>query len=209
MIEFKNVYLKYIKDFFTLYDISFKINDHTLFLGECSDGTNSVFRLIAKIDKKYSGEIYVQGKNLKEVKDRDLDIAYITEQPYLFRHKTVFENLYYPLKIRKFNKFDAKNLINHYSKQFKLDNLEKKSKDLSKSEQIIITLLRALVRKPKYVLVEHLFSNLDKPFYATAIEIIEEMKKYSTIIACEINDKNFDVYRNFKRVKIENGSLKL
>lgn len=208
MIEFKNVYLRYIKDFYTLYDINFEINSHTLFLGDCFDGTNSIFRLIAKIDKKYLGEIFIQGKDLKQIKDKALDIAYVSAEPFLFKNKTVFENLYYPLKIRKFNTIDAKNLINNYAKQFKIDILEKKAKDLSFSEQKIVTLLRALVRKPVYVLVEHLFSNLEKAFFETATEIIEELKSTSTLIACEIDDQNLVAYHDFWRIRIENGSVK-
>ncbi len=208
MIEFKNVYLKYIKDFFTLYNINFKINDNTLLVGDCADGTNSIFRLIAKIDTKYAGEIYVDDKNLKQIKDKELDLAYVCTYPFLFKNKSIFDNLYYPLKIRKVKKDVAKTLISNYCKQFYIENLDRKVKNLSFSEQKIVCLLRALVRKPKYVLIEHLFSDFDQSLIACANKIIEELKSHSIILACEPNDKNLTAFADFSRIYLENGSIK-
>lgn len=208
MIEFVHVYLKYIKDYYTLYDINLKINTNTILIGECFDGTNSILRLISKIDKKYVGEIFIDGLNLTKIKDNELNVAYVSEDAYLFKNKSVFDNLYYPLKIRKIKKNEAKNLINNYLKKFDINFSVKKIKDLSISEKKIITLLRACIRKPKYLLLEHFFDNLDEKFYQLANDIINEFKKDLIIIACENSDINQISLYDAKRVNLENGSIK-
>lgn len=207
MIEFRHVYLKYIKDFYTLYDINLSINENSLLIGQCSDGTNSILRLISKIDKKYEGNIFFNDLNLKVLKDKDLDIAYVSESPYLFKNKSVFENLYYPLKIRKVKQNEAKIIIDSYINKFKIDFTLNKIKNLTHSQQKIVTLLRALIRKPKYVLLERYFNDLDENQISLAENIINEMKQHSTIIACEDLDTNISCFNDFRRIKLENGSL--
>ena len=207
MIEFRHVYLKYIKDFYTLYDINLSINENSLLIGQCSDGTNSILRLISKIDKKYEGNIFFDDLNLKDLKDKDLDIAYVSEKPYLFENKSVFENLYYPLKIRKVKQNEAKIIIDYYINKFKINFTLNKIKNLTHSQQKIVTLLRALIRKPKYVLLEHYFKDLDENLISLAENIIDEIKQYSLIIACEDLDTNISCFNDFRRIKLENGSL--
>lgn len=208
MIKFCHVYLKYIKDFFTLYDINFEINKNTLFFGNRADGTSSILRLISKIDKKYEGEIFIDNINLRELNDRQLNLAYVSENAYLFKHKSIFENLYYPLKIRKINKKDAKNLINSYIDQFKIEFFSKKIKQLTYSEQKIVTLLRALIRKPKYILIENFITDLDKEYLDLACKIIHEIEKFSIIIACEKSNSNIECFNDYNHIVLENGSIK-
>ena len=123
MIKFDHVYLKYINEFYTLYDINLELKENTLILGDIFDGTHSLFRLISKIDRNYQGEIYIEDKNLKDIKDKDLSLSYVTDKPYLFVFLNIYKNLYYPLKIRKINKIDAKNMINDAINLYKLNYL--------------------------------------------------------------------------------------
>ena len=112
MIKFENVFIRYIRDFYSLYDFSCEINSHTLFIGDFFSGANSIMRTLAKIDKDYKGEIFIDSINIKKIKDKDLDLVYLPKNPILFKNKSIFKNLYFPLKIRKINKKTAKNLIN-------------------------------------------------------------------------------------------------
>ena len=159
-------------------------------------------------DKKYEGEIFIDNINLRELNDRQLNLAYVSENAYLFKHKSIFENLYYPLKIRKINKKDAKNLINSYIDQFKIEFFSKKIKQLTYSEQKIVTLLRALIRKPKYILIENFITDLDKEYLDLACKIIHEMEKFSIIIACEKSNSNIECFNDYNHIVLENGSIK-
>ena len=193
MIEFKNVYMRYNSDFFTLFDANFSLSDHTIFIGDDYLGTGSIMRLIAKIDKPIKGEILYENKNINQINDKELDISYITKKP-IFIGNNLFNNLYYPLKIRKINKKSAQDIINNELTKYNLANLNKNIKKLNINEQKIISLIRAKIRQPKYFLIEHFFDNLDVSYHDLANKIILDIAKYSTIIATEKN--NYEIYNN-------------
>lgn len=221
MIEFKNVFIKYVDDFYSLYDFSCEIHSHTLFVGDFYDGTTALMRTVSKIDKHYSGEIILDNVDLKNIKDKDLPVAYLPEQPTFFENKNIFKNLYYPLKIRKIKKNIAKNLIysiflelknNNFNifckflndKKFNndtdlIDNiLNLKVKKLNLSEKKIIALIRAFLRKPKYILLE----NLNVEHIQCAKFLLNKLKNSSTIIACE-NSENSN-FEDFNIIKLNN-----
>lgn len=203
MIEFKNVYIKYINDFYSLYNKNFKINCSTVFVGDAVDGTKAVMRLISKIDKSYDGEIFIDNKNIKDIKDKDLSVAYIPEFPELFSHKNIFKNLYYPLKIRKINKNIAKNTINNAIFEYKLNNFPEKIKNMNLSQKKIICLVRAILRKPKYILLENFFKDLENSYYELSIKILNSCDS-SIVIACEENIENIDYFNNFNKINLNN-----
>ena len=90
MIKFKHVFMQYISEFYSLYDFSCEINSHTLFVGDFFNGTNAIMRILSKIDKDYKGEIFVDDVNLKNIKDKDLNLVYLPENPILFKNKNIF-----------------------------------------------------------------------------------------------------------------------
>ena len=200
MIEFNAVTIKYVPDITTLLNFSAKIDCNTLIIGDEFLGANSILRLIAKIDKNYTGEILIDNENLKEIKDKDLSVAFIPKEPYLFK-STIEKNLSYPLKIRKIDKATIKekvefaiNLLNNLAQKYNL-TFTNKIKKMNISEKKIVTLLRALVRAPKYVLLDDFFLSLDAKYFPLANELIEQLKQTSTIIAT--SNKVEQIYKDF------------
>lgn len=200
MIEFNAVTIKYVPDITTLLNFSAKIDCNTLIIGDEFLGTSSILRLIAKIDKNYTGEILIDNANLKEIKDKDLSVAFIPKEPYLFK-STIEKNLSYPLKIRKIDKATIKekvefaiNLLNNLAQKYNL-TFTNKIKKMNISEKKIVTLLRALVRAPKYVLLDDFFLSLDAKYFPLANELIEQLKQTSTIITT--SNKVEQIYKDF------------
>lgn len=223
MIEFRNIYLQYIKEFYSLFNFNCVIDNHTLFIGDFYTGTTAIMRTLSKIDKDYSGEIIVDNLNIKNIKDKDLNIAYLPKVPILF-NKNIFKNLYFPLKIRKIDKNTAKTLIysvfcdikknnfkffnNYLSNKKELINLQIenilkiKTNKLSLSEQKIIALIRAMLWQPKYILLENFFENLDKEYLPLVTYLINKAQLTSTIIASETENKNLKVFTNFNTIDL-------
>lgn len=206
MIELKKVTIKYVPDITTLLNFSAKIDCNTLIIGDEFLGTSSILRLIAKIDKNYTGEILIDNANLKEIKDKDLSVAYLPKEPYLFKN-TIEKNLSYPLKIRKIDKATIKekvsfviNYLNNLTKKHNIENFPNKIKKMNISEKKIGTLLRALVRAPKYVLLDDFFLNLDAKYFPLANELIEKLKQTSTIIAT--SNKAEQIYKDFNIIDL-------
>ena len=204
MIKFENVSIKYINDFYALYNKNFEINSNTLFVGDAVNGSKAVMRILSKIDTHYEGNIFISNTNIKEIGEKNLPIAYVPEKFELFKFKSIYSNIAYPLKIRKIKNY--KDIINEAFKDFKLEeffssfkhNIKTKVYKLNISEQKILTLIRAVIRKPKFLLVEDFFKNLDTSYYHIAISLIEKAKQFSTIIACEENKLNFETFRDFE-----------
>lgn len=214
MIKFDHVFIQYVKEFYCLHEFSCEISSHTLFVGDFFVGTNAIMRTLSKIDNHYLGNIFVDNVNLKSISDKDLSISYLPQKPVLF-NKNIFKNLFYPLKIRKINKNIAKNLI--YStfdelknNNFNIFNIKKnnnfneilkiKIKKLNLSEQKIVTLIRTVLRKPKYVLLENFFEDLNNEHIEIAKFLLEKLKETSTIIACE-NQTNL-AFENFNIINL-------
>lgn len=208
MIEFKSVYIQYVRDFYSLYNFNRVIENHTLFVGDFFDGTIAFMRTLAKIDKNYTGEIFIDGINLKNIGNKDLDLTYLPENPVLFKNKSVKYNISFPLKIRKINKNIINNTINSLFFEYKLDDFNKKIKKLDLSEQKIIALLRALIRKPKYLLLENFFESFNKKYLESALEILTKLKETSTIIACEKDETNLELFKDFEIIKLNSDKEK-
>lgn len=184
MIELRNIKMKYTEDFFVLYDYSHIFDKSTLLVGDDYVGTGAIIRLIGKIDKPISGEIIIDDKNILEIKNKELNLAIIPNNP-IFINNNLFDNLYYPLKIRKINKKIAKNIIDNAIFHYKIDNFNKKINKLNISEKKIISLLRAKIRQPKYILIDNLFDNFDIKYLDIIEKILIDISKESIIIATE------------------------
>ena len=185
------------------------------------------------IDEEF---VFIDDANLKQIKDKDLDLAYIPEKPYFFKNKSVLENLIYPLKIRKIDNKNAKNSVilllrrydiknflkklqnlnlifdekyeKKFDKDFNFDEkfLNVKMKYYSFSMQKILSLLRAIVRKPKYILLENYFENLDTNFCDFAKKILNDISKSSIIIATE-SKNNLKYFKDYSQIKFNAGSI--
>lgn len=195
MIEFKNVTINYVKDFASLFDFNLKINENYLIIGD-EIKTSAMARTLAKIDKHYTGKILIDGENIKKIKDKNFNLAYVSKGNYLF-NKDINFNLAYPLKIRHQNKKIIDETIQNTLIQYDLKN--KKIKDLSPCEKKIITLLRATIRKPKYIVCENLFESLDEKNLKLALQIIKDNQTATTFIILE--NKQVENL-NFKTIEI-------
>ena len=198
MIKFDKVSIQYVKEYFALYNFSTEIKSHSLFVGDDYVGSSAIMRLLSKIDNNYSGNILIDEKDIKTIKDKDLGIAYIPQIPYLFKHKSIEKNLEYPLNLRKFDKNYIKNVVNLAFEDYNLKNFNKKISKMNLSEKKILTLIRASLWKPKYILLENFFEGLDKSYFELANKIIEDIKKNLTIIATEKENKNLEIFKDFK-----------
>ena len=197
MIEVKNVYLKEHSEYFSLFNANFSFEKNTLLIGDETNGVYSLFRVIAKIDKNYKGEILYFGTNLKKVNNKELDLAYVCANDFLFNQKTIFYNLFYPLKIRGIKKQEAINKINSLFSRFNIKlELNAKAKTLTSSERKLLCLIRGLIREPKVLIAENLFMHLDKDLFQTASNLIANAKN-TLILASEQTNEFNSFYSNF------------
>lgn len=108
------------------------------------------------------GTISIDDKVVNDVPPKDRDIAMVFQNYALYPHMTVFENLAFGLKMRKYPKADIQQRVHQASEILGIkDMLERKPKALSGGQRQRVALGRAIVRRPKVFLFDEPLSNLD------------------------------------------------
>ncbi len=163
-VELKNVSKIYSGDKKVVSDVNFTINDKDfmVLVGPSGCGKSTTLRMIAGLEEITEGEIYIDGKLVNEISPKDRDIAMVFQNYALYPHMTVFENMAFGLKLRKFSKEEIKKRVVEAAIILDLeDYLERKPKALSGGQKQRVALGRAIVRKPKVFLFDEPLSNLD------------------------------------------------
>jgi molybdate/tungstate transport system ATP-binding protein len=163
---------------FKLRNISFEVKrgEYFILLGHSGAGKTLLLELIAGIHRPDSGRIYLEGEDITERPPEKRSIAYMPQNYALFPHLSVYDNIAYGLKLRKFKRDEIREIVNELSEVLGISHLlHRNPKTLSGGEQQRVALARALAIKPKLLLLDEPFSNLDM---ATRFRLIEEMKKW-------------------------------
>ena len=162
-LEIKNLTKKY-NNIEAIKDISFSIEEKEIIciLGPSGCGKTTILQSIGGFIKIDKGEIILDNKNIENLEPEDRETATVFQSYGLFPHKTVMENIIYGLKFRKYKKKDA---LIEGKKMLEILNMQgyenKRVTEISGGEQQRIALGRALIVKPKLLLLDEPFSNLD------------------------------------------------
>jgi sulfate transport system ATP-binding protein len=145
-------------------DVSFSIpeGESLVLLGHSGSGKSTTMRLIAGLEVPDSGEIYLHGRRVEQLRARDRKVGVIFQNYALFPRMTVAENIDFGLKIRKINR---KERVSEVEKMLDLvgltDQRDKHPWQLSGGQQQRVAIARALAYRPEVLLFDESFSALD------------------------------------------------
>lgn len=145
-------------------DVSFEIKDKEfmVLVGPSGCGKSTTLRMIAGLEDISEGELYIDGKQVNDLPPKDRDIAMVFQNYALYPHMTVYDNMAFGLKLRKYSKQEIEERVSHAAKILGLeDYLQRKPKALSGGQRQRVAVGRAIVRKPKVFLFDEPLSNLD------------------------------------------------
>jgi len=145
-------------------DVSATINDKefVVLVGPSGCGKSTVLRMIAGLEEISSGTVSIDGKIVNDVAPKDRDIAMVFQNYALYPHMTVYENLAFGLKLRKYEKSEIERRVQHAATILGIASyLDRKPKALSGGQRQRVALGRAIVRQPKVFLFDEPLSNLD------------------------------------------------
>lgn len=212
MILIKNLYFKYTREYYTLYDINLNIeaNEKVALIGEDDIGKTTLQRILTKLERPESGEIYLKGIPLKKVNfSCDVSLAYIPYTPVFMESKTVYENLKYILKKQKVKSTEIESKINKTLINFNIEALKDvQVQDLSLFQKYLVSIARACLRKLEIVLIDGILERLEGEEREQIIEVIKnKFIKNNLTLVIATNDKEMASGICDKLVEIKSGSI--
>jgi multiple sugar transport system ATP-binding protein len=160
----KNVNKEYERGNLAVKDINIEIKDKefAILVGPSGCGKTTTLRMIAGLEDITTGELFINNRKVNDIPPKDRDIAMVFQNYALYPHMTVYDNMAFGLKLRKYSKDEIRQRVNEAAKILGLeDYLDRKPKALSGGQRQRVALGRAIVRKPRVFLFDEPLSNLD------------------------------------------------
>ncbi len=166
-------------------DLDIKDHEFVVLVGPSGCGKSTTLRMIAGLEEISSGEIEIDGEVVNDVPPRDRDIAMVFQNYALYPHMSVFDNMAFGLKLRKFSKEEIKKRVDEAARILDIAPLlDRKPRALSGGQRQRVAMGRAIVRNPKVFLFDEPLSNLDAKLRVqmrTEIKKVHQTVKTTTV----------------------------
>ncbi len=164
-------------------NVSFSVNDGELvaLLGPSGGGKTTVLRMIAGLEMPTSGDLSIRGERMNDVSVQKRNIGFVFQNYALFQNMTVFKNIAFGLKIKKWKKDAIEARVSELLQLLELKGYEKRyPHELSGGQRQRIAIARALAPKPNVLL-------LDEPFGAVDAKIRQELREWLVHLHHDLN----------------------
>ncbi len=152
------------KDVTAVKDFNLEIRDRefVVFVGPSGCGKSTTLRMVAGLEEISKGEIAIDGRVVNDIPPKDRDIAMVFQNYALYPHMSVYDNLAFGLKLRKYPKDEIDKRVQDAAAILGIEQyLERRPKALSGGQRQRVAVGRAIVRHPKVFLFDEPLSNLD------------------------------------------------
>ena len=183
-------------------DFNLEINDSEFvsIKGQSGSGKTTLINILSMLDSEYSGDYYIDEIDVKLLKNKDFNntrlkyFSLIFQEYNLISYLTAYENVILPLKLQNISIDDA-----YISELFSKFNLEKEKNkivsNLSGGEAQRVSIIRALVTKPKYILADEPTGALDDKNTKIIMDYFKQINYYYKIgIIMVTHSNNLDSY---------------
>ncbi len=198
IIEMRNIE-KYYDKFHALKNINFSVKKGEIVVvcGPSGSGKSTMIRCINKLEDFTSGELIVDGKNIK---DKSTDINKLRQQTgmvfqhfNLFPHKTILENITIgPIKVKKMSKEDAEKLGMELLEKVKIPHqADKYPGELSGGQQQRVAIARTLAMEPDIILFDEPTSALDPEMIGEVLDVMKSLAHDKYTIVCVTHEMGF------------------
>src|SRR5260370_10789180 len=149
--------------------------EFVVLVGPSGCGKTTTLRMVAGLEDISSGEISIDGKVVNDLAPMDRDIAMVFQNYALYPHMSVYDNMAFGLRMRKFEKPEIDRRVRHAADVLGIQPLlERRPRQLSGGQRQRVALGRAIVRNPRVFLFDEPLSNLDA---ALRVQMRVELKR--------------------------------
>jgi len=145
-------------------DVNLTISDKefVVLVGPSGCGKSTTLRMVAGLEEITSGTIRIGERVVNDVPPKDRDIAMVFQNYALYPHMSVYDNMAFGLKLRKFPKQEIQQRVGEAAEILGIQELlQRKPRALSGGQRQRVAVGRAIVRKPQVFLFDEPLSNLD------------------------------------------------
>jgi len=143
-------------------DVTTGDGEFLVLLGASGSGKTTALRMIAGLESTTSGRVLIGERDVTQVLPKNRDVAMVFQSYALYPHKSVAENIGYPLRVRGESRGEIDRQVGEVAAQVQLDALlERYPRQLSGGQRQRVALARAMVRRPAAFLMDEPLSNLD------------------------------------------------
>ncbi len=163
-VSFDHVRKVYPDGTVAVQDLSLEIPDGELMVlvGPSGCGKTTALRMVAGLEQISEGEVRIGEEVVNGLPPRDRDVAMVFQNYALYPHKSVYENLSFPLKLRRLGKREIDERVQRMARVLELEEqLKRKPRQLSGGQRQRVAMGRAIIREPQAFLMDEPLSNLD------------------------------------------------
>lgn len=208
ILTLKNISFSY-KDKMIFDNYNFVMNKEEIIaiIGPSGCGKSTLLKIINGLETEYSGDVLLNGINVNNIPVNKRDIVLMFQDNLLFPHMTIFENIEFSLKMKKYPKHEIKKMVEEVARDIHLeDKLNKYPKELSGGQQRRVALARAVISKPKLLLLDEPFTGLDKEIKLEIMNLVKIIReKYNTSIIFVTHDLSEAEYLEAKCIEFKKG----
>ena len=159
------------------FDLDIADREFLVLLGPSGCGKTTTMRMIAGLEEATSGEIWLGGRRIDRVNPKDRDISMVFQSYGLYPNLSVYENIRYPLRVRRVPKATHRDAVTEAIRLVELEGFEdRRPAQLSGGQRQRVALGRAIVRRPAVFLMDEPLSNLDAKLRVTTRAQIKNLQ---------------------------------
>lgn len=144
-------------------DLNVKRGEFLTLLGPSGSGKTTMLNIISGAIQPSSGKVYLDGRDVTDVPARDRGLGMVFQNYALMPHMTVFENVAFPLRVRKWKSDELRNRVMQTLDKVGLGQFaQRKPKELSGGQQQRVSIARCLAYSPSIILMDEPLGALDK-----------------------------------------------